>query len=110
MIQRFHEILFKIICALFVAVAGVSCSDGEKAVAEPRAKVDIASTVDKVVSKPIYDRGYADGRRIAGYAANSQEREAALLRAHALISSLSRAGYRQSAIDYSAGLEAALNN
>lgn len=68
--------------------------------------VTTLSHYETIKSQKAYDRGYAEGKRVAmmkeGY-----EREKALIELHSLISSLERNGFPQTASDFSKGVQAA---
>lgn len=61
-----------------------------------------------IVSQKAYERGYAAGCSIIEQAEGSMEREKALLEVHSIVSALERNGFRQSAKDFSYGVQVAL--
>lgn len=115
-------------CAFLVLPMLVACSGTESESAEQNDSIKNAtaspsghnvgpvSTVfetpdfsNPVVSQKAYDRGYAEGCRVASMTPGGRQREFALIELCGVVSALQRNGFRQSAIDFSKGVKAALD-
>lgn len=107
------RIFLHIVPTLFFALYLFGCSSSsEMAEAQTSEMADtVEADADVTVANPVksqkaYDRGYAEGCRIA--AMNPEGRERALIELHAVVSALKRNGFPQSATDFSKGVSAAL--
>lgn len=102
------KFLRSIFPALLLALT-VSCSESDST---PKTmQIADAETLEsaQIVSQKAYDRGYAVGRHISSMQMHSREREYALVEVHGMISALQRNGFKQTAIDFSKGVQDALN-
>lgn len=108
--KKFSKSLLSIITLSFI-ITLISCS-GENASNQFPEKVieknKVIENSDCVKSQKAYDRGFAEGRKIARMQPDSRERESAILELNGVVSALKRNGFHQSAKDFSKGVEAAL--
>lgn len=87
-----------------------SCTDEKTVRDQESIKEEDSSELvaSPVKSQKAFDKGYSIGKHIAEMDNGSREKESALLEVYSIISGLERNGFRQSAIDFSKGVNAAL--
>lgn len=94
-------------CASFAMLSCDTRSEGSYE--NGNTQTDITNET-KIISQKAYDRGVAAGKAICEKEPGSREREKAIIEVHSMISALERNGYKQSAADFSKGVQAALSN
>lgn len=106
--------LFTALSAVGLGVIAVSCARNHTS---PSVQDDVRlheqthnqdGDTPRIANRKAYERGLAVGNVIATLEDGSREREKALIDAHGMASALLRCGYRQSATDFSRGLNDAL--
>lgn len=100
--------ILSLLCAV-VSVSFLSCTGNKDCEVPDTSDFETTAWSSPVVSQKAYERGYAAGKAIMLKEAGTKEREQAVIEIHAMVSALERNGYRQSAIDFSKGVQAALN-
>lgn len=85
-----------------------SCSSSDKEIVKDGQTVTSTVVNAPVVSHRAYERGLAEGKRIAKMDVDSRERERALIDIQGMASALERNGYKQSARDFVKGVNEAL--
>ncbi len=98
--KRYLYLLLPLTMFLTVACNNDSTDDSSS---EPTAEKS------RIHSHLVFSRGHEAGRRALAFERDSKEREAELLRAHAIISALEDNGYIYSAADFRAGLFSAID-
>lgn len=94
-------------CLTLLSCTLPGCSSGNSTENE-NADSPVKTRECRIHSQLVYSRGHEAGCRALAYEQGSKEREAELLRAHAIISALEEKGYTYSAADFKAGLSQAL--
>lgn len=102
--MKISSIIYSVISFLVLT----SCGENEHSDTAEISTNEHKSDVSKINSSTIYSRGQEAARKALEYAPESKEREAELIRAHAIISTLEDSGYRQSAADFKAGMKSIL--
>lgn len=110
--------IFSILAIVCIPFLSSSCAKNDEnakdavtdeTLSEETASIDLFETPlnlsQPVVSQKAYDRGYAEGCRIATLESRSREREYALIEITGVVAALRRNGFNQSAIDFSKGLQ-----
>ncbi len=105
------KVILQFVIYSLLALLLSACSDSDASadsLPSPYAKATATEGNSPIVARKAYDRGFAKGREIASMAVDSREREQAIIDVHGMVSALERNGYRQSALDFSRGVEAGL--
>lgn len=100
-----HILLSSLAFALFSCTGNDSTT---RSTESPYDKSVSLTSETEVVSRKAYERGLAAGREILSKEAGSREREQALIEVHGMVTALERNGFRQSALDFSRGVETVL--